>query len=1067
MLFFMRVIPLLLCGIIISVNAAEPTTLEVQALGIIKEKCADCHSHAKGKMKGSLALDSLNMAIEGGDSGPALVPGNINKSLIVQAIRYTDEDLQMPPKNKRLTDDQINIIENWIAAGAAWTAKPSNAEAIAGRAARKPGRITDEDRAWWSYQPLSQVTPPQTDSTWVINDIDNFIAAGHAKAGLSPAPSADKAALIRRVSYAIIGLPPSPQEVADFINDNSPDAYEQLVDRLLARPEYGEHWARYWLDLVRYADSDGFRADNYRPDAWRYRDYVINSFNADKPYDRFVQEQLAGDELFPNDPQALLATGFLRHWIYEYNNRDVVGQRENILIDITDTTADVFMGVGLQCARCHDHKFDPLLQKDYYRLQAFFTPLIPRDDLVAATTQEKITYAQELAAWESKTKEIRARIDALEAPARQRGKQKALKMFSEELQALYAKPQQERTPQENVYANLIHEQIKYEWSRLMNHVSSDDKPTLIAAQQELTKAEKTKPKDLPTAFVASDIGPEAPPTYIPKKERLGAIEPGFLTILDPDPASLPKPSATSTNRRSALAAWLTTTNQPITTRVIVNRIWQYHFGKGLAINSSDFGQLGEPPSHPQLLDWLARQFITDGWSLKALHRRIVLSATYRQSAFHPHHDALTIKDPENRFLWRGSTRRLQAEAIRDTILSISGELDATNKGGPGVDGSKPKRSIYVKVIRNRRDAVLDVFDVAEGFTSTASRNVTTTPKQSLLMFNSDWAFARARAFANRILKEIPNDEQKRLRYAYQLAVGREPTTQEIQRIQKFIKERSALNNAGSGQKLSLIAEKLPFRDGRSAVLAPGTTQDRLMVGDRDPLPNGDFTIEAFVLLRAPYPSGEVRTIAARWDGSVAHAGWSLGVTGEKSRYKPMTLIMQLCSGDKKAKEAEPLFSGLMLQPGRPYFVAASISLADPDNLKINFHTKDLSNDDEQIQSATVTHHMANNPTFTAPFTIGGRWGERRHLWDGLIDDIRLSEGTMPSEQLLLTSETLLDNTVGYWRFESASGSFSDSSHHGHHLLPLTVSTGEHNAQLEAWVDLCHVLLNMNEVLYVD
>ncbi len=410
----------------LTANAMEVSALESKALAIIEKSCAECHSHKLGKIKGSLALDTLAMALEGGDTGPALVPGNAQKSLLIKAIHYTDEDLQMPPKNKRLSADDIATLEQWVSAGAPWHAKPSNAEAIAGRPARKPGRITDEDRAWWSYQPLANITPPNSDGKnekgekWARNSIDQFIAKRLSDAQLIPAPEADKLTLLRRVTFSVTGLPPTPEETSNFLADQSPQAYETLVDRLLSSPQYGEHWARYWLDLVRYADSDGFRIDDYRPSAWRYRDYVVKAFNSDKTYDRFVQEQLAGDELFPGNPEALIATGYLRHWIYEYNNRDVVTQRENILIDITDTTADVFMGVGLQCARCHDHKFDPLLQKDYFRLQAFFAPLLPRDDLVAATAQEQQNYAKALAVWNEKNAELRARIEVIEKPARAR-----------------------------------------------------------------------------------------------------------------------------------------------------------------------------------------------------------------------------------------------------------------------------------------------------------------------------------------------------------------------------------------------------------------------------------------------------------------------------------------------------------------------------------------------------------------------------------------------------------------------------------------------------------------------
>jgi mono/diheme cytochrome c family protein len=1069
----MRAPLLLLCSLTF-VQAAD-ATLEKRAVAILERACADCHSHAAKKMKGGLALDSRAALLEGGDTGAAIIPGDTEKSLLVKAIRYADEDLAMPPKGKRLPAEDVATLEAWIKAGAPWQAKASNAEALTGRPARKPGVITEADRGWWSFQPLAQVEPPKAalgDSGWAKNDVDRFIAARLSDAGLAPAPQADRATLIRRVTFTLTGLPPTPEEVAAFVADQAPDAYEKLVDRLLANPAYGEHWARHWLDLVRYADSDGFRIDHYRPDAYRYRDYVVRSLNSDKPYDRFVQEQLAGDELFPDQPEALVATGYLRHWSYEYNNRDVVTQRDNILVDLTDTTADVFMGLGLGCARCHDHKFDPLLQKDYFRLRAFFEPLVPRDDLTATTAAERAAHTKAMATWEAKTADVRGKITDLEAPYRVKAEKSALDKFPPETQEIWAKSAKERTPQEAIYADLVQRQVQYELDRLMTYVKADEKPKLIALQQELTALEKDKPKALPIAFAATDVGPTAPPTMIPRKTAMGVIAPGYPTILSADPANVPAASATSTNRRATLARWLTEETNPLTARVLVNRVWQYHFGAGLAINSSDFGMLGEPPSHPALLDWLSRRFIAEGWSLKKLHRQLLLSATWQQSATNPQAEAARLKDPENRLHWRSGTRRLGAEAIRDAVLSVTGEIDLDH-GGPGVDGAKARRSLYVKVQRNRRDALLDVFDVAEGFSSTASRNITTTPRQSLLLFNGEWALARARAFAARLMKDVQGSGgeavAKRITRAYQLAYGRAPTAVELAEASAFL---GAQKDVGGGAQVqaSLIADKLPFRDGRSAVLSPGTMQDRLMVGDRAALPVGDLTIEAFVLLRSPYENADVRTIAARWDGDLKNPGWSFGVTGKKSRYKPMTLLFQISTGAEGAKEAEPLFSGLFLQPGRPYFVAVSVRLADGGEGKdggVTFYIKDLSNDDEPMQTARVPHKTTTLPEIAAPLTIGGRWGAQKHLWDGLIDDVRLSDVAMRGEQLLLTSEGLTDHTVGYWRFESRTGAFNDSSPHGRHLMTLTTDAGVRDTSLDAWIDFCHVIINSNELIYVD
>ena len=367
--------------------AAQDSLYEDRVQPLLAERCYPCHSHAAEKMRGGLAVDSREALLAGGDSGAAIVPGKPDESLLIDAVKRTG--LEMPPEGKGepLTPAEIELLARWIRAGAAEQA----GAAPSGPRKRRPGPFTDEDRRWWAIQPLRVVEPPPVaEGDSPLNEIDRFIRERLRREGLSPAPPASPEVLVRRLTFDLAGLPPTEEEVAEFVAAcadplQSGSAVTALVDRLLQSPRFGERMARHWLDLVRYADSDGYRIDDYRPDAWRYRDYVVRAFNDDKPYDRFVQEQLAGDELFPGDPAALVATGYLRHWIYEYNNRDARGQWTTILNDVTDTTGDVFFGLGLQCARCHDHKFDPILQRDYFRLQAFFAALLPRGDLVAAT----------------------------------------------------------------------------------------------------------------------------------------------------------------------------------------------------------------------------------------------------------------------------------------------------------------------------------------------------------------------------------------------------------------------------------------------------------------------------------------------------------------------------------------------------------------------------------------------------------------------------------------------------------------------------------------------------------
>ena len=1040
---------------------------------IFREHCFKCHSHASEKIKGGLVLDSRAAALAGGDTGPAIVPGNPEKSLLLEAISYKNEDLQMPPKGRKLTDQQIALLNQWVKHGAAWPEPAGQKMAI-----RPKGKITDEDRAWWAFQPVSNPQPPEVVAPrWAENEIDRFIFARLQNEQLEPAPAATPAQLIRRLYFNVIGLPPTPEETAAFVEDcrdASPPAIKAaiaaLVDRLLASPHYGEHWARHWLDLVRYAESDGFKIDEYRPNAWRYRDYVIRAFNEDKPYDRFVQEQLAGDELFPTDLGARVATAFFRHGIYEYNNRDAAGQWTNILNDITDVTADVFLGLGVQCARCHDHKFDPILQKDYYRLQAFFAPLLPIDNARLATPEELGAHAAKLKDWEEKTAELRAQIAAIEEPAKRKAAADAISKFPPETQALIRKPVKERNPWEHQVAELAFRQVLYEWDNLVNKMRGPDKDKVVSLQKRLAVFDREKPAPLPEVPCAIDVGPEAPPTTIPKKEGAGRIEPGFLTLLEEKPAAIEPALPNSTGRRATLARWLTNPKNPLTARVIVNRVWQYHFGRGLVGTASDFGKLGDQPSHPELLDWLTRRFIADGWSIKKLHRRILLSAAYQQSTANPAAEMARVKDPENRLLWRATTRRLSAEQIRDAILAVTGELKL-ELGGPSVDWAEPRRTIYTKVKRNTRDPLLEVFDVPEGFTSVSQRDVTTTPTQSLLMFNSSTAVQRAKAFARRLQSENSSDPDEIIDDAFRRAFARDPSGAERERARRFLEQQSALISPPKTEAAvaPFASEKMLFRDGRAALFTPGGAMERLTVSDQPFFPAGDLTIEAFINLNSCYEDGQVRTIAAHWDGSRTSRGWSLGVTGKQSRYKPQTLVL-LLNGDQpwSARDpVEPVFSGLHIAVGKPYFVAVSIDLDDPTGKGITFYAKDLANDDEPMQVATIKHTVTSGIRSGSDLTIGARGAGSEHLFDGLIDDVRLSNAPLAPEQLLLNNAGVTDQTVGYWKFDSEPGVYRDSSPRGADITPRMIEPPKTDPRTVALVDFCHTLLNSNEFLYLD
>ena len=653
-----------------------------------------------------------------------------------------------------------------------WTANAS------GGLVGKHRTITPEDRTFWSFQPVGNSEAPEVENAaWCRNPIDRFVLGKLEAEHLSPAPEADRPTLIRRATFDLIGLPPTPAEVDAFLADSSPDAYEKLIDRLLASPDYGRRWGRHWLDLVRYAESDGFKQDAYRPNAWRYRDYVIRSFNDDKPYDRFVKEQLAGDELWPDDPDALIATGYLRHGMYEYNQRDVPKQWAEMLNDVTDVTGDALLGLSMQCARCHDHKFDPILQTDYFRLQAFFAPMLPRNDWPVATPEERAEYKAKRAAWEEKTESIRTQMHAMEQPGIDSATKATIKKFPEETQAILHKPQADRTPLEEQLAQLAMRQVYDASENPQGKIPAKDKEAYAGLKKELAAYDSIKPEPLPLALAATDIGPVAPPTFVPGHSDQ-PLQPGIPVVLEDEHGLAIKPTGSSTGRRAALAEWITRPNNPLTTRVIVNRIWQYHLGRGLVATPSDFGHLGSPPTHPELLDWLTHRFVEDGWSFKKLHRLIMTSATYRQSATLAAPKLARTNDPEDRWLWRCDTRRLDAEQIRDAMLAVSGELQP-DAGGPSVDVNVPRRSVYLKVLRNHPDALLDAFDSPDSFGSVCTRNVTTTPTQSLLLINGDWPLKRAAAFAKRVRADAPGDDPGILvERAYRLAYGRLPRNDE-------------------------------------------------------------------------------------------------------------------------------------------------------------------------------------------------------------------------------------------------------------------------------------------------
>jgi hypothetical protein len=590
--------------------------------------------------------------------------------------------------------------------------------------------------------------------------------------------------------------------------------------------------------------------------------------------------------------------------------------------------------------------------------------------------------------------------------------------------------------------------------------------------------DRLKPDPLPLGMSAADVGPVAPPTIIPGDRQQEVVEPGFPTVIcGSDPAvieavggaestpGLRLDAPLTTGRRTALARWIASPDNPLAARVMVNRIWQQHFGRGLVATPSDFGTLGERPSHSELLDWLAAEFIESGWSIKHIHRLIVTSATYRQTALRSAPAVALKNDPENRWLWRMNTRRLQAEQIRDAALAASGELDLT-AGGPSVPTSKPRRSIYTTAIRNIRDPLLDVFDLPDAFSSTPQRNVTTTPTQSLLLINGDWMLTRAKALAARLRQEHSTSEAALVDAAWQAMFARQPKPAEREAALRFLREQQRRVGEPLEQLPAPIVQTMPEHGGTAAVIEPASPHERLRVPNNASLPDGDFTIEAFVMLRSLFSDATVRTIVSQWDGNNSHPGWSLGVTSEKSKYKPRNLILQLV-GDlsKGAAPYEVLASGLHLELNKPYYVACSVRIADTSQAGVTFYLHDLT-DDKPTASVGVVHQVTGHYRAPLDLVIGGRDKAGSSGWDGLIDDVRLTAAALEPSELLINGYKPHPKTVGYWRFENDPGFYADASPAGNHLLP---SSGKQaaNARDTALIDFCHVLLNSNEFLYVD
>ncbi len=917
-------LPILLATV---ANAARPTPQQVEFFEkrirpVLAERCYECHS-ATTKTKGGLALDSREATLKGGDTGPALVAGNPDKSLLIEAVRYTNHDLQMPPK-KRLADSEVKALEEWVKMGAP---DPREASPVA-----KRGRVIDiaEGRKFWSFTPLARVMVPgekppstsaepsapvaqvavkadnETESDTAkagekqvkageakiapphINPIDAFIRAKLAASGLTPAQQADKRTLIRRATFDLTGLPPTPEEVSAFLADESPDAFDKVIERLLASPHYGERWARHWLDVARYADSNGMDENIAFGNAWRYRDYVVRAFNEDKPFDQFLIEQIAGD-LLPRSEDAIAATGFLALGARVLAEPDMQKLEMDIIDEQIDTLGKAFMGMTLGCARCHDHKFDPVTQEDYYALAGIFrsTRSIAAEKMGAI----KFAYEHSLATpeqleakkkFDADLKAKKAEVAAVGAKARAEIKAK-LQSRAADILAMAALVSANATPADaasvakgsRLDSAIVLSCRKYldahpelplfaEWRGFAAKKDADGVRAHYApiftealtakkgpAYDALAEAKgilalPAKDADVLDAATLAKIAemnkaveefaaeqPELPGLMSIAEDKIVKTLPvhirgSYLTLGKPVERGFPEVMRTSFAQpilpakhsgRLELARWMASSEHPLTARVMVNRVWRWHFGAGIVTSTDNFGMLGAKPSHPELLDWLARNFIESGWSVKDLHRLIMKSATYQQSSGtneelgmrnaelaatpnaaigltkipkseirNPH-----LIDPENRLLWRANVQRLEAEQIRDAMLFTSGWLDLTIGGKTiplknrefvfnhtskdATTYESPRRALYLPIIRNHLYDMLEQFDYPDPTMPTGSRNSTVIAPQALIMMNAPVVMQSADKLAERLASIT--DETQRIRRAYETLFSRPPAEHEI------------------------------------------------------------------------------------------------------------------------------------------------------------------------------------------------------------------------------------------------------------------------------------------------
>ena len=965
---------------------AEPITFNPESIQFFENKirpllsnnCLECHNEKKHK--GNLLLSSRETILKGGDSGASIKSGNPNESLLIEAIKYTNADLQMPPK-KKLGKQAIADLEQWIRLGAPW---PISNNIAAKKNPEHNFSITDKDRKYWAFQPIKQ---PELDRKKTQLPIDQLIEILLKEKQIKANPIAKKATLIRRAYFDLIGLPPSFNEVEKFVNDDSPDAWTKLIEHLLGLPQYGERWGRHWLDVVRFAQTNGYERDDEKPLVWKYRDYVIRAFNQDKPYNQFVLEQIAGDELPNVDNDSLIATGFYRLGVWDDEPDDKRLAEFDGLDDIVKTTSETFMGLTVGCARCHDHMFDPISQQDYYEMLSFFRNVRYYD---------KPKYE-----WDSAT-----------------------------------------------YSPLISPREVFKWQNEKNK-SKDAKPPWAGHEFAMTVREhgaNTKDTHL---FIRGNAGR-------PSKK----VEPEFLKVLASNKPTIPKsPNPFTTGRRLVLAKWITNPKHPLTSRVMVNRIWQFHFGRGLVATPNDFGKAGMPCSNNALLDWLAAEFINNKWSVKHMHRVIMNSDAYRRTSWqNPTNQNI---DPGNKLIWRQNLRRLEAEAIRDAILKTSGSLNTT-MGGRGffpefsgeviAGASKPgrgwgyskadeqsRRSVYSFVKRTMMVPFLEVFDYSGTEGSIGARAVTTVAPQALTLLNSKFVSRQADKLTKKLLSSDPTPKEEQLiNELFRQTLSRNARPEEITFGINYLEQQTEQHEA--------IKHQLVF-----APDVPGSIEK----GFRNLLPQKKFFIS---------PDTNWQPYAGKWGGGYE------GIMNVVHGRGPFALMIATKQADFKLSgkiqfDRNIEHAGILLR-------ASAVGTEDR-SYEIHFDTvkneiKFLRHDaDTKILAKRDLPSIIDWLKFRAELTQGELilWtGDNEQIALRFKDDtpiegkgyigIRAWGGAVRTDMLRLNIEkhnVLID--------EISSANSSEEKLHPQSTLGL--------AKQRAIKDLCSVIFNISEFLYVD